>query len=86
MNLHRSRVAIFLQRTGSHVWETQAEGRILRDGSQVHDSVLIYDLMARTPDGVPEERMLSLLRGKAEGLEQMLRTREAFRYLLTGEH
>lgn len=86
ISLHRSRVAVFLQRTGSITWEVQAEGRVHRDGSQVHESVLIYDLMSETERGCPEERMLRLvLELKAENLESLVRTRALARYILTGE-
>ena len=64
---------VFLQRSWSMLENKQAEDRIHRIGSEVHDSVTIIDVVA--PDTVEEEQITRLYE-KAERLEEIVRDRE----------
>ena len=73
ITLTKARVAIFLQRDFSYVNNYQAEGRVHRIGSEVHDRVLIYDVI--TPNTL-EDRVLEVLRNKEDLAGQIKRTED----------
>lgn len=81
ITLTRARVEVFLQRDFSYINNYQAEGRVHRIGSEVHDRVLYYDVVATCPgvDGSPDERVLQVLAGKQDVSDQVTR------WVLTGE-
>lgn len=79
INLHRSRLEIFLQRPYSNVDYKQAIGRGHRIGSEIFDSVLVIHYI--TPDSI-EERIVEILETKAEHLEEVVRDRDSIRKLL----
>ncbi len=65
---------VFLQRSWSMVENTQAEDRVHRIGSEVHDSVMIIDLMT---EGTIEERQIAALGEKMRRLDEITRDRAA---------
>jgi SNF2 family DNA or RNA helicase len=82
ITLTRAHTAVFLQRSWSMVDNTQAEDRIHRIGSEIHDSVRIIDIVAR---GTVEERQREVLNEKSERLEEIVRDRDFMRRLIKGE-
>lgn len=80
VTLTRARAAVFLQRDFSYVNNYQAEGRIHRIGSEVHDRVMYYDVV--TQDTV-EPTVMEVLRSKQDLAEQVTRP-EQLRALLRG--
>lgn len=82
ITLTASKTLIRLQRDWSIVNNTQAEDRVHRIGSEVHDSVNIIDIVA--PDTI-EVRQLEALAGKGANLQEIVRDKEALRRLLKGE-
>ena len=81
ITLTKSRVEVFLQRDFSYIGNYQAEGRVHRIGSEIHDRVLYYDVV--TPDS-PDERVVEVLRAKGSITEELTRPEE-LRWLLTGK-
>lgn len=79
ITLTTARIAIFLQRSYSFVDMAQAEARIHRIGSEIHDSIQIVDYITQ---GTVEEWQLDSLEGKAQQLEDIVRDQEAIRKLL----
>lgn len=82
LNLHRARIAIFLQRPWSSIDYQQAMGRVHRIGSEVHDSVLIISYVS---PGTVEIGQLAVLEGKAQSLEEIVRDKESITRLLNGD-
>lgn len=81
INLHRSRVGIWMERPFSNVDHEQSIGRIHRIGSEKFDSVVVIDYI--TPDSI-EERIIEILETKKEYLEDVVRDKDAIRKLLGG--
>ena len=79
LTLTRAGVAIFLQRSWSMLDNKQAEDRIHRIGSEIHDKVVIIDLIAQ---GTVEERQLDMLAEKDERLQEIVRDQTLIRNLL----
>lgn len=71
--LTRASVIVFLQRSYSMVENLQAEFRVLRIGSQIHDSITIIDMV--TSDTV-EERQMPRFYEKCARLQEISRDRE----------
>lgn len=73
VNMSAADTIIFLQRSWSMLENRQAEDRVHRMGSEVHESVTIVDLV--TPDTI-EISQLQRLSVKARQLEEIVRDRE----------
>lgn len=69
ITLSRSRVVVFLQRTDSMVGNLQAEDRVHRIGSEIHESVLVIDMV--TP-GTIEELQIEQLHTKLLALKEVV--------------
>lgn len=82
VTLTKSKYAVFMQRSWSMVDNTQAEARVHRIGSEIHDSVTIIDLVA---PGTIEERMQEVLEEKKERLEEIVKDKEALMKFLRGK-
>lgn len=79
ITLTRAATAIFLQRSWSMVDNSQAEDRVHRIGSEVHDKITIIDVVST---GTVEERQRVVLGNKLERLEEVMRDRETLRRVL----
>jgi len=79
LTLTRADTMLFMQRSFSLVQNRQAEDRIHRIGSEIHQSIRIIEQI--TP-GTVEERKLEVLAGKEERFEEIVRDREALARLL----
>lgn len=82
ITLTRGRIGIFLQRSWSQVDMLQAEGRIHRIGSEIHDSVVVVDYVS---NGTIEEHQLDVLEGKADQLETIVRDKATIKRWLEGK-
>ena len=71
--------AVFLQRPWSMIDSKQAEARVHRIGSEVHDSITIIDYVS---GGTLDETVIEALEEKAERLEEILRDRELLKRIL----
>lgn len=71
--LTRAGTLVFLQRSYSMVDNLQAEGRVHRIGSQIHDSITIIDMVAA---GTVEERQIPRFYKKYARLQEISRDRE----------
>lgn len=69
ITLSAARILVFLQRTDSMVGNLQAEDRVHRIGSEIHESILIIDMV--TP-GTIEERQIEQLQVKLGALREVL--------------
>ena len=70
LTLTKARVAIFLQRSWSKVDNDQAEARIHRIGSEVHENVVYIDYVS---EGTVEEHQLDVLADKSHKFEEVVR-------------
>lgn len=70
ITLTRSNKAIFLQRSWSMIENKQAEDRVHRIGSEIHDKIEIIDIVSV---GTVEENQLKALEGKEERLQEFVR-------------
>lgn len=75
----RAGYAIFLQRSWSMLDNKQAEDRVHRIGSEIHDKVVIIDLIAQ--DTI-EEGQVDILSGKVDRLQEILRDQDLLKGLL----
>lgn len=82
INLNRGRIAVFLQRPWSNVDNLQAEGRLHRIGSEIHENVLYVDYLSTN---TVEMHILNILQDKSDQLEAIVRDREAIRRMLEGK-
>lgn len=82
ITLSAARIGIFLQRSWSFIDNHQAEGRLHRIGSEIHDSVEYIDYISQ---GTVDEAVVEVAEGKELRLEEIVRDREAIRRLLSGE-
>jgi SNF2 family DNA or RNA helicase len=73
ITLTRAGVIVFLQRSWSMIDNTQCEGRVHRIGSEIHDKVVIIDMVAA---GTIEEEQIPRLQEKMKRLQEILRDRE----------
>lgn len=81
ITLTRADTMLFLQEDFSEVVNRQAQDRVHRIGSEIHESIRIIKQI--TPNSV-EERKLELLEGKRTRMEEILRDEDSIRYLLGG--
>lgn len=79
ITLTRSAYACFLQRSWSMVDNLQAEDRVHRIGSEIHDKITIIDIVAI--DTV-EDRVAEVFKDKQEQLEEIVRDRAFLRSIL----
>lgn len=79
ITLTRADTMLFMQSSYSTIENQQAEDRIYRIGSEIHQSVRIIEQV--TPNTV-EGRRLELLEAKGERIEEVIRDKEALRKLL----
>lgn len=70
ITLTRSNRAIFLQRSWSMIENKQAEDRVHRIGSEIHDTIEIIDIISI---GTVEESQHIALAGKEERLQEIMR-------------
>ena len=82
ITLTRARCAVFLSRPWSLVEALQAEDRVHRIGSEVHDSVAIVDIVATN---TVDQAIRQALVGKAEALGDVLRDPRVLREVLGGK-
>jgi SNF2 family DNA or RNA helicase len=75
----RADTAIFLQRPFSRIDNEQAEGRVHRIGSEIHDSISFIDVVTR---GTVESRVHQILQEKGQMTEEIVRDNETLRNLL----
>lgn len=82
ITLTRADTAIFLQRSWSMIDNSQAEDRVHRIGSEIHDKVEIIDIISA---GTIEIAQRQVLAGKEERLQEVMRDEETLRKLTHGE-
>jgi SNF2 family DNA or RNA helicase len=71
ITLTRAKRVLFMQRSWSMIENKQAEDRVHRIGSEIHDTIEVVDLIS---NGTMEQRMLDVvLPGKADRLEEIMR-------------
>lgn len=73
LTMTRADTQVFLQRSWSMIENKQAEDRVHRIGSEIHESVNIIDLITR---GTVEEKQILRLYEKLQRLEEITRDRE----------
>jgi len=79
VTLTRARILVFLQRDFSLVNNVQAEARVHRIGSEVHESVLIIDFVS---EGTVDSHIIDVLVTKQDRLEEVVRDRATLASLL----
>jgi SNF2 family DNA or RNA helicase len=79
VTLTKASVLVFLNRTWSNIENMQAEDRVYRIGSEVHDNVTIVDIITR---GTVEEKQREILGDKQGRSDEFTRDREAMIKLL----
>jgi SNF2 family DNA or RNA helicase len=82
ITLTKGRTAIFLQRSWSNIENTQAEGRVHRIGSQIHESVQIIDYVT---SGTSQEVVFKAVEEKGRQLEFILRDKALMEKFLKNE-
>jgi SNF2 family DNA or RNA helicase len=80
ITLTAASIAVFLQRPWSLVESEQAEARVHRIGSEVHEVIRIIDYVT---ENTLEETVFPALEKKNGHLEKVLRSKEALRKMLT---
>lgn len=73
ITLTKAHTACFMERSWSMVENSQAEDRIHRIGSEIHDKITVVDLISI---GTVEERQRIVLGNKLDRLEEVMRDRE----------
>ena len=73
ITLTRAGVIVFLQRSWSMIDNIQCEGRVHRIGSEIHDKIVVIDMIAA---GTVEEMQIPKLHEKAIRLQEIVRDRE----------
>lgn len=81
ITLTRADTMLFMQTSYSTIENQQAEDRVFRIGSEIHQSIRIIEQV--TPNTV-EGRRLELLAAKGERIEEVIRDKDALRKLLGG--
>jgi SNF2 family DNA or RNA helicase len=79
ITLTRSNTAIFLQRSYSRIQNNQAEARVHRIGSEIHERVEIIDIIAEDTIEIRQRQALVL---KEEISEEIVRDRDTLSLLL----
>ena len=79
ITLTAGRIAVFLQRSWSMIDNNQAEARIHRIGSEIHDSVTIVDYIT---EGTIEEVVIQAVQQKTDRLEEILRDRDLLKKVI----
>jgi SNF2 family DNA or RNA helicase len=79
ITLTRAAAACFLQRSWSMVDDKQAEDRVHRIGSEIHDKIEIIDIIS--PNTI-EERQRVMLEAKGDRLEELVRDKSTLLRLL----
>lgn len=79
ITLTRAATACFLQRSWSMIDNAQAEDRVHRIGSEVHDKITIVDIIATN---TLEDRQRLVLSQKEDRLEEIMRDKDTIRRLL----
>lgn len=82
ITLTKGRYGVFLQRSWSMIENTQAEGRVHRIGSQMHESIHIIDYVTA---GSCQETVFAAVEAKAKNLEFILRDKELMKKYLKSE-
>lgn len=82
ITLTRASTAVFLQRSWSQVENLQAEDRVHRIGSEIHDHINIIDIISI---GTLEISQRKLLEEKTSRLQEVVRDQQMLRQLLEGE-
>lgn len=82
ITLTKGRYGVFLQRSWSMIENTQAEGRVHRIGSQMHESVHIIDYVTA---GSCQETVFKAVEEKGKNLEFILRDKELMKKYLKSE-
>lgn len=80
ITLTKGSTAVFLQRSWSMIENLQAEARVHRIGSEIHDFVKIVDYVT---DGSVEETVAAAVEKKGEQLEKILRSKDLLKQMLT---
>jgi SNF2 family DNA or RNA helicase len=79
LTLTRAGHLLWINRSWSMIKTKQMEDRVHRIGSEIHDTVEIIDLVSV---GTVEYRLLDVLAGKFERLEEIVRDRDTMRRIL----
>lgn len=79
ITLTKAATACFMQRSWSMVDNSQAEDRVHRIGSEIHDKITIVDLVS---PGTIEERQAVMLEEKGNRLEELVRDKSTLLRLL----
>lgn len=82
ITLTRADTILFMQRSYSVIQNQQAEDRVHRIGSEIHECVRVIEQV--TP-GTVEERRIELLAGKEERIQEIIRDKETMLKLLGGK-
>jgi SNF2 family DNA or RNA helicase len=82
ITLTKGRYGVFLQRSWSMIENTQAEGRVHRIGSQIHESIHIIDYVTA---GSCQETVFKAVEEKGKNLEFILRDKELMKKYLKSE-
>ncbi len=82
ITLTKGSIAVFLQRSWSLVDTTQAEARVHRIGSEVHDSVEIIDYVTT---GTIEEYQIAAVDAKSDRLEAVVKDADLLKRVLTSQ-
>jgi SNF2 family DNA or RNA helicase len=79
ITLTRADTLVFLQRSWSMVDNSQAEDRVHRIGSEVHESINIIDIISQ---GTIEEGQRLALQAKVDRMQEIVRDRELMKKML----
>ena len=82
LTLTAANTAVYLQRPWSMIEDQQSEGRNLRIGSEIHESITYIDYVST--DTVDELVLLSR-EGKLDRLEDLVQDKELYRKFISGE-
>lgn len=82
ITLTRADTLVFLQRSWSMVDNSQAEDRVHRIGSEIHESIEIIDIVS---EGTIEEGQRQALQAKTDRLQEIVRDVELMRRMSKGE-
>jgi SNF2 family DNA or RNA helicase len=82
ITLTAGNTAVFLQRSWSMIENLQAEARVHRIGSQIHDSIKVIDYVTLNSS---EEAVFKAVELKQDNLEFLLRDKDMMKKFLSGE-
>jgi SNF2 family DNA or RNA helicase len=82
ITLTAANTAVFLQRPWSMIESSQAEARVRRIGSEIHDSISIIDYIS---SDTLDEVVISAIAEKSDRLEEILRDKEIMMRALRGQ-